>query len=88
MKVAREKTKCDKCGELHFCDNHHILPKSLFGKGETVHLCKNCHFELHQFIGFKYLRKTNKQPKEFYYTKYAIWISMLIVLGILFAVAW
>jgi len=61
--------------------------KKVVWQGRNRTFVQNCHFELHQFTGFKYLLKTNKQPKEFYYTKYAIWISMLIVLGILLAAA-
>ena len=82
----KKKVRCYKCKELHYCDAHHILPKGIFGKGETVYLCKNCHDELHRFIGFKYLRKKNKQPEEFYLKKYAAWIAGLIVISVLLSV--
>jgi len=83
MPKQKEKSKCDKCGIEHYCDEHHVLPKGIFGSGATVFLCKNCHYEYHRFLGFKYLRKTNKQPAEFYLKKFAIWISMLLAIGIL-----
>ncbi len=41
---------CDKCKELHYCDKHHILPKGIFGEGDTVYLCKNCHDKFHRFF--------------------------------------
>lgn len=78
------KTQCDKCGEFHYCDSHHILPKGIYeGEGETVNLCKNCHDELHRYIGYKYSRKKHKQPREFYYRKYSFWISMILIIGII-----
>ncbi len=84
MKPAKEKSKCDKCGNYHYCDAHHILPKKIFGHGETVQLCKNCHHELHRFTGYRYLRVANKQPKEFYYAKYALWLTSAVLVGFLF----
>ncbi len=77
----KEKVKCNKCKEFHYCDAHHLLPKGIFGKGETVYLCKNCHDELHRFIGFKFLRKKNAQSEDFYLEKYAIWIVSAFVIG-------
>jgi len=78
----KDKEKCEKCGESHFCDEHHILPKTIFGKGRTVFLCKNCHYEFHRFLGFKFLKKENKQPEEFYSKKYIAWIAGLIIIGV------
>ncbi len=78
---------CEKCGIMHFCDDHHILPESIFGKGETAALCKNCHDEYHRYLGFSYLRKKNAQPKEFYISKWAKWISgftFLLSIGYIF----
>jgi len=45
-------------------------------------LCKNCHYEYHQFLGFKFLRKKNAQPAEFYFKKYAAWITGIVILGL------
>ncbi len=83
MPKSSEKHICAKCGKLHFCDEHHILPKGLFGNGETAFLCKNCHYEFHKALGFKYLRKKNKQPSSFYIEKYLLWLSSLIVLALI-----
>ncbi len=52
MSQKSEKIKCYKCEKLHYCDKHHILPQGIFDKGETVFLCKNCHYEFHSFLGF------------------------------------
>lgn len=50
-------------------------------------LCKNCHDEYHRYLGFSYLRKKNTQPKEFYISKWAKWISgftFLLSIGYIF----
>jgi len=81
-KKENEQKVCTKCGKIHYCDEHHIFPKSIFGKGETRSLCKTCHDEYHRFLGFKFTRKNNAQPKEFYYENWIKWITMLVILGI------
>lgn len=83
MPKLNDKQICAKCGKLNYCDAHHILPKGIFGEGETAYLCKNCHNEFHKTLGFKYLRKKNKQPAIFYIETYLLWLSSLISLGIL-----
>lgn len=32
-----------------FLHEHHILPRSKFGKGKTVELCPNCHYHFHEY---------------------------------------
>ena len=49
MKEAKRGI-CKKCNKYFYIHNHHILPKSKFGKeGETVELCPNCHTHFHEF---------------------------------------
>jgi len=83
MKKIKEKKKCEKCGNFLYCDEHHILPKGIFGNGETIALCKTCHDEYHRFLGFEYLRKKNAQPKEFYIAKWKQWISLIVIASVL-----
>ena len=78
----KEKQICSKCGEYRYCDNHHIVPKSINIDGETRPLCKYCHDMYHRFLGFKYLRKKNAQPEEFYLKNYALWLTTLVIVGI------
>jgi len=84
--MAKDKKKCAKCGQEHYCDEHHILPKSIFGDGLTRSLCKTCHDEYHRFLGFKYTRKKNAQPEDFYVKNWVKWLSLLIIVGSLFLV--
>jgi len=80
--MGKEPSICSKCGELHYCEDHHILPKIIFGESETSPLCKNCHDKYHRFLGFKYTRKKNAQPKEFYQKKWVEWATgTLIFIG-------
>lgn len=84
--MSKKKTTCEKCKGVFYCDEHHILPKGIFGDGETEELCKNCHDEFHRNLGHKYLRKENEQPMEFYFHKYYKWLylGVLIVAVYLF----
>lgn len=81
--MPKERSQCKKYGGFHFCDLHHILPQGLFGKGETVPLCKNCHDEYHRFLGFKYLLLENKKPEEWYLMKWYTWFYTMCVLVVL-----
>jgi len=76
-----EKRQCEKCKEYHFCEAHHPLPKALFGEGEIVFLCPNCHENYHRYLGKKYLLKQNKQPLEFYFTKWYYWLYVACFAG-------
>jgi len=87
-KKDKEQKICSKCGEANYCDEHHILPKTIFGVGETRPLCKTCHDKFHRFLGFKFLRKKDAQPKEFYIERWIKWISLLVVVGIIFCVTY
>jgi|JFJP01.2.fsa_nt_gi transposase-like protein len=80
--MAKVKKECAKCGKEHYCDEHHILPKEIFGEGATEPLCKTCHDEFHRFLGFKFLRKKNAQPEEFYLKKWLQWLTTMIIIGI------
>jgi len=89
MKKTEKKQKiCVKCGQEHYCDEHHILPKTIFGLGLTQPLCKTCHDKYHRFLCFKFLRKENAQPKEFYSDNWMKWITLLVVVGIIFCVTY
>jgi Zn-finger protein len=49
MKEAK-KGVCTKCNIYFYMHEHHILPKSIFGKkGKTVLLCPNCHTHFHEY---------------------------------------
>ncbi len=78
--MNKKKRDCNKCKGNHFCDAHHILPKTIFGDGETEFLCKNCHDEYHRHLGHKFLRKKNSQSEEFYFLKYYKWLAGLCII--------
>ncbi len=80
--MAKEKKECAKCGKSHYCDEHHILPKEIFGEGETRSLCKTCHDEYHRFLGYKFTRRKNAQPEEFYLKNWVLWIATITILGL------
>ncbi len=59
MKEAK-KGKCKKCNNYFYVHEHHILPKSKFGKkGKTVKLCPNCHTHFHE-----YSKKKTTKPND------------------------
>ncbi len=82
--MKNKKIKCRKCKKAFYCDKHHILPKGLFGEGETDNLCKNCHDEFHRELGHKYLRKKHKQSMEFYLEKYLKWLYTSCIIAVVF----
>ena len=74
---------CKGCGKKHWLEKHHVYPQSKFnGKGETIHLCSNCHTDYHQKMGHP---KSN-DPK-FYHSFYMSWLwrafVILILLGLI-----
>lgn len=77
--MSNKLETCKKCGKDFYCEKHHLLPKGLFGEGETDFLFPNCHTEFHRKLGHKYLRKENKQSMEFYLEKYFRWLAGLLI---------
>lgn len=57
-KEARREI-CEKCKQEFYVHRHHILSKALFGEGETIDLCPNCHTHYHE-----YANKNLKNPKN------------------------
>jgi len=84
--MSKEQKRCEKCKNNEFCDEHHILPKKLFGDGETSSLCKTCHDDYHRFLGFKYLIKEHKQTEEFYLYNWLKWLYLGVFLGLIFLI--
>jgi len=84
--MSKKQTICKKCNELRYCDEHHILPEGIFGKGDTEPLCKTCHDEYHRFLGFKFTRKKNAQSRQFYILSWEKWITTLMILGIIYLI--
>jgi len=76
MKEAK-KGKCVKCKEYFYVHEHHILPKSIFGKkGKTVKLCPNCHTHFHE-----YNKQNNINPEDVNETL-KIWTTWLKVISL------
>ena len=87
MKEAKKGT-CEKCGIFFYVHDHHVLPKSIFGKkGETVPLCPNCHTHFHE-----YSKKETTDPhdEEEALEIWTIWLKTvsvvvtMLILGIMF----
>jgi len=52
---------CRKCNLEFYVHEHHILPKSTFGKdGATITLCPNCHAHIHVYMELNL--KDKKKP--------------------------
>lgn len=88
MKEAK-KGICRKCGIYFYVHDHHILPKSKFGKkGKTVQLCPNCHTHFHE-----YSKKHTTNPDDaeearsiwnVWFTTISVIVSILLLGFILF----
>lgn len=75
-----KRGKCVKCGKYTLIQRHHILPKAVFGEGETEDLCPNCHVEYHHILG----RDLQDKSMEFHFKKYYTWLYLGVVGIILF----
>jgi len=71
-----EKGYCRKCGKYDWLHQHHILPFSKFGNGETVNLCPNCHTDYHKKLGRKNLKNDSI---EFHYEMFFRWLTGLSI---------
>ncbi len=49
MRKEAKRGRCEKCGKTFYVHSHHIFPKAIFGDGETVKLCPNCHTHYHEY---------------------------------------
>ncbi len=49
MRKESKRGRCEKCGINFYVHSHHIKPKAIFGKGEKIDLCPNCHTHFHEY---------------------------------------
>ncbi len=49
MRKEARRGECKKCGNVFYVHAHHIKSKAIFGKGEKVDLCPNCHTHFHEY---------------------------------------
>ncbi len=59
MRKEARRGECEKCGNEFYVHAHHVKSKSIFGKGETVDLCPNCHTHFHEYSNLN-----TKNPKD------------------------
>lgn len=77
MKEAK-KGKCEKCKQYFYIHEHHILPKSIFGKkGKTANLCPNCHAHFHEYSKQK---TTNSEDKNEALKIWTTWLKAVSVI--------
>ena len=83
MKKEARKGECKKCGEFFYVHAHHIFPKSIFGKGEVVDLCPNCHTHCHEYNN---LHVKNPQDAEEVNEVWKEWLRDIIIVSVLLGV--
>jgi hypothetical protein len=77
-----KKGYCRKCNQYGWIEEHHPLPISTFGEGETVKLCPNCHTDYHTQLGRKNLENDSV---EYHYEKFYRWlfgVGIILILAI------
>ncbi len=77
MRKEARRGECEKCGKVFYVHGHHILPKSLFGKGETIDLCPNCHTHFHEYSN---LNTKNPQDKAEALKIWNRWLKKVVVI--------
>jgi len=61
-KKEPKKGLCAKCNDFFYIHDHHILPKSIFGKkGKTVPLCPKCHAHVHAYLDMNTENPNNEE---------------------------
>jgi len=76
-----KKGVCEKCKQYFYVHEHHILSKSIFGKGKTVKLCPNCHTHFHE-----YSKKKTKNANDIKEAK-RIWNKWLNKVAVVCSIA-
>ncbi len=68
--------KCPKCNTITWLVEHHIYPQAKFkeNNNETIHICSNCHVDLHQKMG-----KIESDDPEFYKHFHIQWLWGAII---------
>lgn len=86
MKEAKKGT-CIKCNIYFYIHDHHILPKSKFGKnGKTAALCPNCHTHFHEYSKQKTINPYDAKEAQHIWDTWLKYISVIvsmIVMGLL-----
>jgi len=74
-----KKGKCAKCKTYTVVEKHHILPKNIFGLGETIFLCPTtCHSIYHyEILGTKNVKNPDA---EFHKRTLYLWLQMIVAL--------
>lgn len=49
-KFLPKKRFCEKCGETHYCETHHVHPSKYYKDEQTLELCRDCHITIHWLI--------------------------------------
>lgn len=87
MKEAK-KGKCKKCGIYFYVHDHHILPKSIFGrKGETAKLCPNCHTHFHEYSKKQTTNPNDAEEARDIWDEWLTSVSVIVtilIIGLLF----
>jgi len=75
---------CAKCGKEGNVQYHHIIPWGIFkDNDEGIYLCKECHKAVHDYIGWKYMRKENAQSKYFYRKAFWAWFLLTVAIVVI-----
>jgi len=79
-----KKGKCKKCQQYFYVHEHHILPKSIFGKkGNTVKLCPNCHTHFHEYSKKHAINSKDAEEARriwnIWFTSVSVIVSMLLI---------
>jgi len=74
-----KKGRCLKCGIMFYMHEHHILPKSIFGKkSEKVKLCPNCHTHFHVYSNINTKNKGDIKEAKAIWKKWLETVSVVV----------
>jgi len=87
MKKEPKKGWCEKCGDYFYVNDHHVLPKGVFGKGKTIRLCVKCHAHIHAYMDLNVKEVNNKDEVLTVWTEWfrnvAVIVTPVIILALI-----
>jgi len=78
MKKEPKKGWCEKCGDFFYVHDHHIFPKALFGKGETIQLCVKCHAHIHAYMDLNVKDPKNKDEVDKIWDRWFKYVAVVV----------
>jgi hypothetical protein len=84
-----QEGQCAKCKKFTIIEEHHPLPKSIFGGiGGTIKLCPTCHRLYHQYLGQEGMKNKDMVFHLYTFEKWMAGLAVLVAVVSVLLVIW